>query len=77
MPPRWSEAWGNPEISASLGRIYAALPARQAEALGLRIEQRLSYREIARELHTTTGAVHLLLYRARKRVRTMLAEGEN
>ena len=77
MPPRWSEAWGNPEIAESLGRIYAALPTRQADALAMRIEQRLTYREIARELSTTPKAVDHLLHRARKRVRALLAEAEN
>ena len=60
-----------------LEAAYAELPARQSEALRYRVEQRLSYREIARELNTTPAATNCLLQRARKRVRAMLAEAEN
>ena len=59
-------------IAEALETAYVDLPARQAEALRYRVEQRMTYREIARELHTTPGAVHLLLHRARKRVRALL-----
>ena len=62
---------------AALATAYAELPERQSDALRYRVEQRMTYREIARELHTTPGAVHLLLHRARKRVRALLAEAEN
>lgn len=57
-----------------LEAAYSELPERQAAALRLRAEQRLTYREIATELHTTPNAVDCLLRRARGYLKTALMQ---
>jgi RNA polymerase sigma-70 factor (ECF subfamily) len=61
------------ELAHRLRRALAKLPAKQAEVVCLRSLNDLSYREIARQLDIKTADVGRILYRARARLREMLA----
>ncbi len=52
----------------------AKLPDRQAEAFWLRCVEEMSYAEIARQLGLDTGAVGVLIHRAKSRLRAVLAD---
>ena len=54
--------------------LVAALPARQQEAVRLKFQADLSYREIAEVMNTTVNNVGVLLHTAIKNIRTRLAE---
>jgi RNA polymerase sigma-70 factor, ECF subfamily len=68
----------DPESEELLGLTEALreLPARQRRALVLRDWRGLSYDEIATEMAVSDAAVETLLFRARTRVATTLANGE-
>ena len=80
----WSNvASGNPgpveeaeaaELLARLPGALAKVPGQEAEVFSLRCLSELSYRDIARQLGLKTSAVGVLLHRARKRLRKMLAQ---
>lgn len=61
------------ELSSELREALAGLPAKQAEAFCLQVLEDWSYAEIAEHLEETTDAVGVLLHRARKRLRSLLA----
>ena len=61
------------ELRSQLRRALTELPADQAEAFCLRFLEDMSYRAIARQMQIKTNAVGVLLYRARKGLRELLA----
>jgi len=60
------------ELSGRLRRALADLPDGQAEIFCLRCLNQLSYRQIARQVGTSTAAVGISLYRTRRRLRELL-----
>lgn len=62
------------ELQARLRRHIAALPERQAMALTLRYTAELSNAAAAEAMEISEGAFELLLVRARKKLRSMLAQ---
>jgi len=52
----------------------ARLPARQGEAFWLRCVEQLNAAEVAEQLGTDTNSVGVLVHRARKRLREVLAD---
>ena len=61
------------ELRSQLRLALAELPPDQAEAFCLRFLEDMSYRAIARRMQINTNAVGVLLHRARKRLRELLA----
>jgi RNA polymerase sigma-70 factor, ECF subfamily len=61
------------ELADRLRAALAELPGQQAEVFCLCCVEKLSYSEIGERLQLTTGAVGVLLYRARQRLRGLLA----
>jgi RNA polymerase sigma-70 factor (ECF subfamily) len=61
------------ELADRLRAVLGQLPARQAEAFCLHCIEEWSYGEIARHLAVSIDAVGVLLHRARKRLRLLLA----
>lgn len=64
------------DLADRLRRALARLPAQQAEVFSLRFINELSYRDIARELDVKTTQVGVLLHRARRRLRELLAPSQ-
>ena len=62
------------ELSERLREALAALPAKQAQAFCLFSLDGWDYQQIARQLDCTINAVGVLLHRARRRLRELLAE---
>lgn len=62
----------NLELAERLRAAIAQLPPQEAKVFCLRHFNDLSYREIAKELTITTGAVGVLLHRAKARLRHLL-----
>jgi RNA polymerase sigma-70 factor (ECF subfamily) len=61
------------ELSGQLREALARIPPRQAEVFCLHCLEGWTYQEIARHLVLSTDAVGLLLHRARKHLRQLLA----
>jgi RNA polymerase sigma-70 factor, ECF subfamily len=61
------------ELADRLRTVLGQLPPRQAEAFCLHCVEEWSYQEIARHLAVSIDAVGVLLHRARKRLRLLLA----
>jgi RNA polymerase sigma factor (sigma-70 family) len=61
------------ELAGQLRAALAELPDRQAEAFYLQAVEGMTYREVADRLRLDTNAVGVLLNRARKRLRRILA----
>jgi RNA polymerase sigma-70 factor (ECF subfamily) len=57
-----------------LREALARLPARQAEVFCLHCLEGWSYHDIARELGASVDSVGVLLHRARKHLRALLAD---
>jgi RNA polymerase sigma-70 factor (ECF subfamily) len=55
-------------------QAIAAIPARDAEILLLKYTEDWSYRQLARHLGVSTGAVEARMHRARKKIRRALAQ---
>jgi RNA polymerase sigma-70 factor (ECF subfamily) len=70
-PP--SQAVEHAELSTQLREALASLPPKQAEAFCLQVLEGWSYSEIAERMEESTDAVGVLLYRARKHLRRLLA----
>ncbi|MCP4593507.1 MAG: sigma-70 family RNA polymerase sigma factor [bacterium] len=67
-------AWESRERAAEVRGAISGLPSRQRAAVVLRHYHELSYVEIAAVLELSVPAVESLLFRARKALRTSLAE---
>ncbi len=61
------------ETAAAVERAFAALPPEQREAMTLFIHEELGYAEIAAALGCSAKAVETRIYRARQRLRELLA----
>ncbi len=61
------------ELSQRLREALARVPPKQAEVFCLHCLEGWSYEDIARQLALSTDAVGVLLHRARKRLRRLLA----
>lgn len=61
------------ERSRMIRQALGTLPSREAELLILKYTENWSYRELARHLDTTEGAVESRLHRARQKLRAELA----
>jgi len=72
VPPP-SQAAEEAELAQHLRDALARLPARQAEVFCLHGLEGWSYAEIAEQLSLSTDTVGVLLHRARKRLRELLA----
>jgi len=68
---------GGGEDSAGLLALVANLPDRQQEAVRLKFQADLSYREIAEVMNTTVNNVGVLLHTAIKNIRSRLAESSD
>lgn len=62
------------ELASELRRALGRIPPRQAEAFCLHYVEDCSYQEIAQSLRISTDAVGVLIHRARKQLRELLAE---
>ncbi|MBN2131495.1 MAG: sigma-70 family RNA polymerase sigma factor, partial [Sedimentisphaerales bacterium] len=60
------------ELASQLRDAIVRLPAQEAKVFCLRHLSDMSYRQIARELDITTGAVGVSLFRAKARLRAAL-----
>ena len=60
------------ELAEKLRIALAQLPPREAKTFCLRYLNDMSYREIAKELNTSSGAAGVLLHRARAKLRSHL-----
>ena len=70
LPPELAQA---SELSDRLREALAALPPKQAQAFCLFHLDGWDYQQIADHLHGTVNAVGVLLHRARRRLRELLA----
>ena len=70
-PPRAAE---DAELAGQLREALARLPARQAEVFCLHCLEGWSYQDIARDLGASVDSVGVLLHRARKQLRIVLAD---
>jgi len=64
------------ENLSRVARAMAALPKKQREALRLKVEAGLSYKDIAEVMNLTVGNVGFILHQAIARVRESLTEQE-
>ena len=64
----------NREAAVGMADFVGALPERQQEAVRLKFQGELSYREIAEVMNTTVSNVGVLLHTAIKSIRSMLIE---
>ncbi|OAI40404.1 hypothetical protein AYO40_04755 [Planctomycetaceae bacterium SCGC AG-212-D15] len=62
------------ELSERLRRLLVQLPSKQAEAFCLHCLDECSYQEIGEQMGVSVNAVGVLLYRARERLRELLAD---
>ena len=62
------------ELAMQLREALTKLPPKQAEAFCLQVLKEWTYAEIAEHMDESTDAVGVLLYRARKRLRSLLSE---
>jgi RNA polymerase sigma-70 factor (ECF subfamily) len=65
------------ELSARLREALGRLPPKQAEGFCLQVLEGWSYAEIAAHLGETTGAVGVILHRARATLRRFLSRSED
>lgn len=70
-PQQWGE---KAELADALRQALARLPPEQAEVFCLRFFNELSYRDISRQTGIPPSTVSVLLYRARLRLRELLAQ---
>jgi RNA polymerase sigma-70 factor, ECF subfamily len=61
---------------AELERAIARLPGPERELIGLAREQPRSYRELAQLTHLSLGALKSRLFRARARLKQLVADGD-
>jgi RNA polymerase sigma-70 factor (ECF subfamily) len=74
--PAPSQSVEDQELAQRLRTALAQLPPKQAEVFCLHCLDGESYEEIARHLTLSTGAVGVVLHRARQRLRKLLAADE-
>ena len=63
------------DLEQAARTVMAGLPENQRAAMLLRVNQGLSYQEIAQVLDLSVSAVESLIFRARQRLRQALGEG--
>ncbi len=71
--PQPSRGAEEAELIQRLRDALAQIPAQQAEVFYLHVLEEWSYQEIAEQLSLSINAVGVLLHRARKRLRQLLA----
>ena len=69
LAPRPDETSARRDSESHLPRLLASLPERQQEAIRLKFQQNLSYRQIAEVLQITESNVGFILHTALKSLR--------